>query len=116
MNGVEILASNEVIVEKVFNWNAFLIAFCITFAFFLVAGVLIASLSQDKTNIVVGIILGIIFGFLSGTLLGDSLKIPTAYESQYKVAISDEVSMNDFLEKYEIIDQEGKIYTIRERQ
>jgi Na+/melibiose symporter-like transporter len=35
--------------------------------------------------------------------------------TRYKVTISDEVSMNDFLERYEIVDQEGKIYTVRER-
>ena len=33
---------------------------------------------------------------------------------QYKVTISDEVSMNEFFDKYEIIDQEGKTYTVRE--
>lgn len=32
---------------------------------------------------------------------------------EYKVTITDEVSLNEFNEKYEITDQEGKIYTIR---
>lgn len=35
---------------------------------------------------------------------------------EYKVIIDDSVSMNDFLDKYEIIDQEGKIYIVRERE
>lgn len=39
---------------------------------------------------------------------------PIEYETRYKITISDEVSMNDFLERYEILDQEGKIYTVRE--
>ena len=34
-------------------------------------------------------------------------------EYKYKVTIDDTVSLNEFYEKYEIIDQEGKIYTIR---
>lgn len=34
----------------------------------------------------------------------------------YKVAISDEVSFNEVLEKYDIIDQEGLIYTITEKK
>ena len=34
---------------------------------------------------------------------------------EYKVYIEDNVSYNDFMEKYEILDQEGKIYTIKER-
>lgn len=35
---------------------------------------------------------------------------------EYKVTIDDSVSMNEFLEKYEILDQEGKIYTVKERE
>ena len=34
---------------------------------------------------------------------------------EYKVTISDEVSLNEFYDKYEIVDQEGKIYTIKEK-
>ena len=34
-------------------------------------------------------------------------------EYKYKVTIDDTVSLNEFYEKYEIIDQEGKIYTIK---
>ena len=33
-----------------------------------------------------------------------------------KVTINDSVSMNEFLDKYEILDQEGKIYTVKERE
>ena len=36
--------------------------------------------------------------------------------TEYKVTIDDSVSMNEFLDKYEIIDQEGKIYTVKERE
>ena len=35
---------------------------------------------------------------------------------EYKVTIDDSVSMNEFLDKYEILDQEGKIYTVREKE
>jgi hypothetical protein len=34
---------------------------------------------------------------------------------EYKVTIDDSVSMNEFLDKYEILDQEGKIYTVKEK-
>lgn len=37
------------------------------------------------------------------------------YETRYQVTIDDSVSMNEFQSKYEIIEIEGKIYTIRER-
>ena len=35
---------------------------------------------------------------------------------EYKATIEDSVSMNEFLDRYEILDQEGKIYTIREKE
>lgn len=35
---------------------------------------------------------------------------------EYKVIIDDNVSVNEFIEKYEIIDQEGKIYTVIEKE
>lgn len=34
---------------------------------------------------------------------------------EYTVTISDEVSFNEFTAKYEIIEQRGKIYVVRER-
>ena len=38
------------------------------------------------------------------------------HHTEYKVTIDDSVSMNEFLDKYEILDQEGKIYTVKERE
>lgn len=39
------------------------------------------------------------------------------YEApEYKVTISDSVSFNELYGKYEIVEQEGEIYTIRERR
>lgn len=57
----------------------------------------------------------VIIGFAFGVLLGYATGDPVKYETQYKVTISDEVQMNEFLEQYEIIDQDGKIYVIREK-
>lgn len=36
-------------------------------------------------------------------------------ETHYQVIVDDSVSMNEFQSKYEIIEVEGRIYTIRER-
>ena len=36
------------------------------------------------------------------------------YETRYQVTIDDSISMNEFQNKYEIIEVEGKIYTVRE--
>ena len=45
----------------------------------------------------------------------DYIKGGSVYETHYQAIIDDSVSMNDFLDKYEIIDTEGKILIIRER-
>ena len=37
------------------------------------------------------------------------------YETHYQVTVDNSVSMNEFQNKYEIIEIEGKIYTVRER-
>lgn len=114
MNGVEILAMEEVAVSFGFNWSAFWIAFGIILGILSIIGI-IASIKFYDWSCAVGlIVLGVIFGLFFGGLSGDELETPAEYETRYKVTISDEVSMNDFLERYEILDQEGKIYTVRE--
>ena len=116
MTGIEILATQEIITEFAFNWNAFWITFSVIFGMFALIGIFISLVSYDWSNLIGGIVAGAAIGMLIGGMVGDVvLRIPVTYKTQYKVTISDEVSMNEFLEKYEIIDQEGKILTVRER-
>ena len=65
-------------------------------------------------NISLGVILGAWVGAL-GALIGE-YETDTVDHIEYKVTIDDSVSMNEFLDKYEIIDQEGKIYTVKEKE
>lgn len=112
MTGVEILAINEIVTAYRFDWEIYLVSIlAITIGMTIVA---FLTIDQDLTSIIIGISTGIVCGVLFG-LLPAKTTTPSEYETQYKVIISDEVSMNDFLERYEIIDQEGKIYTVRER-
>jgi hypothetical protein len=53
-----------------------------------------------------------IMGFLSSVVIG---AVELEYYPTYKVIISDEVSMNEFMGKYEILNQDGKIYTVKEK-
>jgi hypothetical protein len=115
MTGVEILAVQEVVTAYAFNWTAFWITASIVFGLLLATG-LVSSIVQDYWGILIFcIVLAIFLTGLFGLLIGEVLAKPTEYETQYKVIISDEVPMNDFLDKYEIVDQDGKIYTVRER-
>lgn len=116
MTGIEVLATQEVTTEFAFNWTAFWITFGVIFGIYVLVGIITSVCSDDWSNLLCGIIIGIIIGLFFGAMVGyKALHIPVAYETQYKVIISDEVPMNQFLEKYEIIDQEGKIFTVVER-
>lgn len=123
MTGVEILATEEVACAFAFNWSAFWIVFGITVI--IGSAAMFWSLMKDFCGsrgelisiIAVTMLLSIMFGVLMGGLFADGiLPKATEYETQYKVTIDDSVSVNEFNEKYEIIDQEGKIYIVRERE
>lgn len=116
MSGVEILAMEEVAIAFGFCWEAFFIM--------LIAGGLVAIFISALATHNDGYDIGVpVFTILLGVVLLLSILLgnigngePTEYEKHYKVTISDEVSMNDFLERYEIIEQNGRLYTVRERK
>lgn len=115
INGVEILATQEVATVFGMNWNALLITVVLSgfFGAFLFCVCLIELWNWWK-RVLFGFGIGLVISLLVGGAAYQNNK-PIEYETQYKVTISDEVSMNDFLERYEIVGQEGKIYTVRER-
>ena len=41
---------------------------------------------------------------------------PSDYETRYKVVLTEDVNYKEFTEKYEIIDFENNIYTVREKE
>lgn len=111
MIGVEILATKEIVVDYAWDWKAY----CITIAITTVVVAILTFLIRNQT--LEDVLTGIVTGSLIGALIGGfpaSINNPIAYETQYKVTISDEVLMNEFMAKYEIVNQEGKIYTVRE--
>ena len=117
MTGIEILSSAEVVAETAFNWSAFWIGFGIILAFCLAMGIWgVVSQECYWQLIIIVLLIGIVAGMALGAVWGVILETPTAYETHYKVTIDDSVSMNEFIDKYEILDQEGKIYTVRERE
>lgn len=114
MTGVEILATQEVATAFGFHTDLALVMF---FTFLILGtslGFLFSAISEDFTILTHGVIIGLVLGLVFGCVIGIGQR-PLEYETQYKVTISDEVPMNEFLERYEIIDQDGKIYTVREK-
>ena len=114
MTGVEILATKEVATVFAFNWGSFWIFMCLGVGASIVFGIIASIIETRILNLSLVICFLIILGSLAGIFAGYISSTPTEYETQYKVTVSDEVSMNEFLARYEIIDQEGKIYTVRE--
>lgn len=116
MSGVEILS---IIEEPICQFNK--LAFGTTLFFTLVIcffiGAYISMTECDWFYFVLFSVLGVTIGVSFGVVAGAIACIETdEIKTTYKVTISEEVSLNDFMEKYEIIDQEGKIYTVRERE
>ena len=117
MTGVEILATEEFAVAWAsWNWNNFLFVVAISFFVSVIFGVINGAVDGKRVGIIVFLSVFIIGSVLFGTIVGASTGEPTEYETQYKVIIDDTVSMNDFVDKYEIVDQDGRIYTVRERE
>jgi hypothetical protein len=116
MAGVDILTTTEVATgldfcEGMF-WGAVILS--------VIIGVIFSSVQYFTGNCDAGIYLILIpmtfIGVILGVLAGMIVSEPAEYETQYKVTISDEVNFNEFVEKYEVIEQDGKIYTVRERE
>lgn len=109
MTGVEILAAGEGATGFEPNFPVFLsvLAFCV------IGGLIIGSREKEYgLGAMVGLLIGMFAGFLFSIVIGIA---EIEYYPTYKVTISDEVSMNEFMDKYEILSQDGKIYTVKER-
>ena len=115
MSGVEILAVEKVATNSGFNHKACIIAFFVSFVIVLIVSFIIMFMESEPELVTIGAMFGMVFGILIGILAGVACAEPTEYRDEYKVIVSDEVSMNDFFEKYEVIDCEGSIYTVIEK-
>lgn len=117
MNGVEILSSETVYTTEMCEW--LLLAF-------VVAGLLVGLIIFIADWIDSGFDAGGIFLVIACTLVGLFLgaiglvvsihETDTVDHIEYKVTVSEEVNFVEFIDKYEIIEQEGKIFTVRERE
>ena len=110
MQGVEILAQEPIMQ---YDDNG-LIVFLVGLGVALIAGIIVGICTYDgQLGVLVGVII-VLLSVISGVITDAASEHPTG-KYKYKVTISDDVSMNEFLEKYEIVDQEGKIMTIKEK-
>ena len=109
MEGIEILSIGEIGINPVFNWPMALIL-----------GILIGAIpafyiSTVENSVGLFIILFVVFASFFGALCGFGIEKYADTAPTYKVVISDTVSLNEFYDKYEVLEQDGKIFTIMER-
>lgn len=119
MTGVEILNVTEhAIMERAWSWEMCFVLFIGIFCFCVVMGFFIGLGDFNVSGgVMAGLIVGLVFALiLSPILTAIFEEKEVGKEYHYKVTIDDSVSMNEFLDKYEILDQEGKIYTVKERE
>ena len=109
MEGVEILSVGNIGVNPVFNWTAAIIGG-------ILLGLVTASVMGWQESSVGAFFFGLIFAALFfGALCGFGIEKYADTAPTYKVIISDTVSLNEFYDKYEVLEQDGKIFTIIER-
>lgn len=72
---------------------------------------LVIGIAGDHENFFAVGLAMVLFAMAAGVVSNCS-KEPEHF--RYKVTISDDVKLIEFLERYEILDTEGEIYTIRE--
>lgn len=114
MSGVEILS--ERVVYKVEYFEP-IIAIIVITGVILGGTISYIASHKDSECAFFGGILGFIFGIFLLIFIFPltAQTTDTINYIEYKAIISDEVNFNEFNDKYEILGQEGKIYTIRER-
>ena len=117
LKGITILNSYDIITPE---WNNKIFS-AVVFSIVAVAGIaliiyLLLDSKQRKDAFVPSFIVSIF------TLLGIFVSIhgfthlpENKYQTRYEVTISDEVNFNEFNSKYEVVEQNGLIYTIVEK-
>lgn len=111
MNGVKIL-SQEIIYNTILpDWGIGLSLFC---AIVFIVALIYAYF--EKHNILGYICLVVIIASIVVGSIGGSKSKTDISHIEYKVIIDETVSMVEFMDKYEILDQEGEIYTVKERE
>ena len=109
MNGVIILNSYE----SLTNFGSILLVSILCAWFLAVAVVALFALLKygcDSWKEFAILVVCVVLFIVCGCLVPED-----KYETRYQVTVDNSVSMNEFQDKYEIIEVEGKIYTVKER-
>ena len=111
MGGIIILKSYEAVAYTTWGWSQ--VGFAIALIGLVVAiGMTYLMIKEKSYSDIVGIVFIL---FLSGAFSFLCFSSATkVYEPRYDVYIHGTINMDEFNEKYRIIDQDGLVYTITE--
>lgn len=113
MDGVTILSVGEYVESIGGAWSITSVLLLIFGFLLLFLGVAVFSESKTPSVFMVGILTLFMSGFITIAAAqkyksnGPTINIP-----RYKVTVSDSVSYNKFVEKYNVLEVEDKIYTV----
>lgn len=113
MDGVKILNTNPP--EQFVGVFVYIIVF-IAFAFIFSFCVIVSNdfFADTKTDIIVTTVVAVITGSVIGYVIWNNDKSKVLPET-YDVIIDESVSFREFDAKYEVVERNGEIYTIKEK-
>lgn len=112
INGVTVLASEVVTTSSAIGNAMFILTILIASIGFICF--IIGAITDNDFGIAGLIILGasFVFGLLVGLPADIMTQIPDY--TKYEVVLDDSVSMNEFMNTYEVLEQRGQIYVVKE--
>ena len=112
LEGIEILAQTDIMQKPDWAYIIFSIGMTSIVIGFII---LIIGAGINRWKVVIfGLIFIVVSFVVTFFICTIAPKEPTG-RYEYQVTIGDNVSFTEFYEKYEVIDQNGKIWTIREK-
>lgn len=117
MEGVQILNQFEVATKTVFSEESFWWGALIGAGIGLFMAIIFGLSEMDWLAFFTGLVvfctfLALLVGILGGLVLKPNL---VDYETHYEVSVDENVNMKDFMDKYEILETRGAIYTVKEK-
>ena len=114
MNGITVLYQEPI--YKIICVNEDILNLLMYILIVMIVGVIISAICFELKGFIYCAILSLATIFTMGILDSYSTTTKEIEGYEYKVTIDDSVPMKEFLSKYEIINQEGEIFTIVERE
>lgn len=121
MDGVTILNEIEVVqvVNDTFNFTAAVIALIVTVLTCAVVGFFLGRMEEEAFGgTVMGVFIGLVLSAFVGSFFGTLFEYPPETETtmRYEVTIDDSVSLTEFYEHYNVIEQRDKIFVVEEKE